>query len=71
MCMWGSTYSDFFSVGNGAKQGGKLSPLLFNIYMDNLSVQRHKQPIGCSIGTTVVNHLIYTDDLLLFAHSAK
>ena len=47
--------------------GGKLSPLLFYIYMDNLSLQLHKQPIGCSIGTTVVNHLTYTDDLLLFA----
>ena len=64
---WGAVYSDFFSVGNGVKQGGKLSPLLFYIYMDNLRAQLHKQPIGCSIGTTVVNHLTYTDDLLLFA----
>ena len=30
-----------------------------------------KQPVGCSLGTAVVNHLIYADDLLLFAHSAK
>ena len=58
-------------MGNGVKQGGKLSPLLFNIYMDSLSVQLHKQPIGCSLDTTRVNHLIYTDDLLLFAPSAK
>ena len=63
---WGPIYSDFFSVGNGVKQGGKLSPLLYNIYMGNLSVQLHKQPIGCSLGTAVVNHLIYADDLLLF-----
>ena len=55
------------SAGSGVKQSGKLSPLLFNIYMDNLSLQLHKQPIGCSIGTTVVNILTYTDDLLLFA----
>ena len=27
---WGSIYSEFFPVGNGVKQGGKLSPLLFN-----------------------------------------
>ena len=56
-------------MGNGVKQGGKLSPLLFNIYMDNLCVQLHKQPIGCCLGTAVVNHLIYADDLLLFAPS--
>ena len=59
---WGSIYSDFFSVGNGVKQGGKLSPLLFNIYM-------HKQPTGCSLGTAVFNHLIYPDYVLLFAPS--
>ena len=28
-------------MGNGVKQGGKLSPLLFKVYMDNLSVQLH------------------------------
>ena len=43
----------------------KLSPLSFNI--TNVSVQRHKQPTGCSLCTAVVNHLIYTDDLLPFA----
>ena len=52
-------------MGNGVKQGGKLSPLLFNVYMDNLSVQLHRQPIGCSLGTAVVNHLRYVDDLLV------
>ena len=39
--------------------------------MDNLSVQLHTKPIGCSLGTTVVNHLIYADDLHLFAPSTK
>ena len=68
---WGSTYSKFFPVGNGVKQGGKLSPLLFNVYMNDLSVQLHTKPIGCSLGTTVVNRLIYADDLLLFAPSGK
>ena len=38
--------------------------------MDNLSVQLHKQPIGCSLGTAVVNNLIYADYLILFAPSA-
>ena len=31
----------------------------------------HTEPIGCSLGTTVANHLIYADDLLLFAPSGK
>ena len=68
---WGSTYSDFFHIGNGVKQGGILSPLLFNIYMDDLSLQLHRQSIGCSVGGTVVNHMLYADDIVLFAPSAK
>ena len=29
---WGNTISSPFKVGNGVKQGGVLSPVLFNIY---------------------------------------
>ena len=68
---WGSTHSDFFHNGNGVKQGGILSPLHFNIYMDDLSLQLHRQSIGCSVGGTVVNHMLYADDIVLFAPSAK
>ena len=56
---------------NGVKQGGILSPLLFNVYMDNLRLQLHRQSMGCSVGGTVVNHMLYADDVVLFAPSAK
>ena len=39
--------------------------------MDNLSIHLHKQPIGCSVGGTVINHMLYADDIVLFAPSAK
>ena len=39
--------------------------------MDNLSLQLNAQPIGCSTDNTVVNHMIYADDIVLFAVSAK
>ena len=39
--------SNFFSVNNGVRQGGMLSPLLFNVYIDYLSVSLSKQPVGC------------------------
>ena len=35
---WGNKLSSSFQVGNGVKQGGMLSPVLFNIYMDKLSM---------------------------------
>ena len=46
----------FFISTNGVKQGGILSPLFFNVYMDNLSAQLNSQHIGCSTGDAVVNH---------------
>ena len=55
---WGSSYSDFCTSTNGVKQGGILSPLFFNVYMDNLSAQLNSQHIGCSTGDVVVNHVI-------------
>ena len=33
----------FFTSSNGVKQGGILSPLFFNVYMDNLSSQLSAQ----------------------------
>ena len=37
----------------------------------NLCLQLHRQPTGCSVGDTVVNHMLYADDIVLFAPSAK
>ena len=38
MCVrWGSSISSSFRVSNGVRQGGILSPYLFNVYVDNLS----------------------------------
>ena len=34
---WGSTSTSSFHVSNGVNQGGILSPMLFNVYMDQLS----------------------------------
>ena len=68
---WGNSCSDFFTSTNGVKQGGILSPLFFNVYMDNLSAQLNSQHIGCSTGDVVVNHMLYADDIALFSPSAK
>ena len=58
-----------FLVCNGIKQGGILSPKLFNIYMDVLSQQLNKVMVGCCINGKVINHLYYADDLVLLSPS--
>ena len=67
---WGNTVSESFTVSNGVRQGGILSPYLFNIYMDNLSDNLNKVKIGCYSGEKLINHLMYADDLVVMAPSS-
>ena len=43
---WGTNYSSPFTVTNGVRQGGVLSPYLFAVYLDELSFN----PVGISQG---------------------
>ena len=60
---WGSTSTSSFHVSNGVKQGGILSPMLFNVYMDKLSIRMNRTGIGGNMGGHLINHLCYADDL--------
>ena len=66
-----STLSPKFNVSNGVRQGGILSPLFFNLYMDRLSVTLSETKVGCALGKTMVNHLAYADDLVILSPSVK
>ena len=68
---WGSTVSESFTMRNGVRQGGILSPLLFNVYVDRLSTKLNQLETGCLFNGCVINHLMYADDIVLFAPSVK
>jgi hypothetical protein len=53
------------------RQGGILSPRLFNVYIDDLSVKLSSSHAGCTIGGHVINHFAYADDLVLLCPSVK
>ena len=54
--------SSGFKVTNGVRQGG------ICVYADELS--RMLNDAGCFVGASLVNHLMYADDLVLLAPSA-
>ena len=66
---WGQTYSESFSVSNGVRQGGILSPYLFSVYMDDLSQKLNKVTAGCFIGNKCLNHIMFADDICVFSPS--
>ena len=68
---WGNSCSNKFYVTNGVKQSGILSPALFNVYMNNLSLTLNQSGIGGFLGDSLINHICYVDDLCLIALSSS
>ena len=71
MFVGGTNVSKPFYIENGVRQGGLLSPKLFKVHLDGLSVLLNSLPVGCNIGGTVINHLAYADDVVLISPSIK
>ena len=63
--------TDWFPVTNGLKQGCLLSPILFNLYINDLVVKIKESCIGIPIGGENVCLLMYADDLVLLARNER
>ena len=66
---WGSACSTAFRMGNGIRQGSCLSPLLFNVYVDDLNHRLNSSGIGCHIAGKPTNNFAYADDLAIVCPS--
>ena len=64
---WGNTLSSEFTVSNGVKQGGVLSPILFAIYTDGLLKRLEETGVGCHMGSRFTGALAYAYDITLLA----
>ena len=62
--------SNNFSVTIGVRQGGIISHGLFCVYMDDLSNKSNNVNAGSIKGSSLINHLMYADDLVLMAPSS-
>ena len=68
---YGSYVSDEWFISNGVRQGGVLSGLFFNIYINGLIDEVVKSNFGCKLGIHDSSIIVYADDLVLLSPSAK
>ena len=50
---WNGQFSNKFSVSNGVRQGGVLSPILFTVYIDDLLTELEKKRCWLSLAAIV------------------
>jgi hypothetical protein len=60
-----------WKLGNGTRQGGITSPLLFNFYINCVLEDISKMNVGCKFVCVRHNGQSYADDLTLLSPSAK
>ena len=66
---WRNCLSDDFVVKSGIRQGGILSPVLFNMYFDTLLCELRRNGEGCYLDQHYVGCIAYADDLILLSAS--
>ena len=69
--LWNKSKSHSFSVENGVKQGGILSPILFCVYIDELLNRINSSGLGCHIGHKSYSGLGYADDVTILTPAVR
>ena len=63
--------TEWFDVTCGLRQGCCLSPLLFNLFVNDLALRIKSLGKGVSIDDELISILLYADDIVLMAESAS
>ena len=66
-----SEFTNWFRVSTGLRQGCLLSPLLFNVYINDLAMAIKEQCNGIEVGDSKICLSMYADDLVLLADTEK
>ncbi|XP_064072630.1 uncharacterized protein LOC135193569 [Vanessa tameamea] len=61
--------SQSYGLECGVRQGGMSSPILFNLYINDLIVALSGTRIGCHIDGVSINNISYADDMVLLSAS--
>ena len=68
---WNGCYSTTFNITRGTRQGSKLSPYLFNIFINQLLLDMTDCDAGVRIGDVIYNSMAYADDITILSTNAK
>ena len=68
---WDNSFSEWFSVIAGVRQGGILSPDFYCLYVEDLIDILKAKNVGCHILSVFLAALIYADDMAILAPSVK
>ena len=63
--------SEFFPCGRGVRQGDVLSPILFNLYINDIPELFVEDKDSPMLGDRAIHCLLYADDLILFSQTAN
>lgn len=61
--------TDWFDVKSGLRQGCSLSPLLFNLYINDLALNINALGKGITLNDEKISLLMYADDIVLLAEN--
>lgn len=67
---WFHSYGKTFKVTRGTRQGSRLSPVIFNVYINSLLESLSSRMEGVHLGQLVVNNIVFADDITLVANTA-
>ena len=68
---WDGGISAYFRVTRGTKQASILSPVLFNIFINDLLQELTSSDLGIKIGSSTFNSFAYADDVTLLSLCCK
>ena len=63
--------TDNIDIHSGVKQGGIMSPHMYNIYVDDLMTKLLCEKLGCMIGKFLYGAIFYADDIILMSASRR
>ena len=63
----GDKVGNYFKIGKGTRQGSLISPLLFNVFINDLLLDLKDSPHGLIHKELIINSVAYADDITLLA----